>query len=281
MSPPGARGIPGRISFRASLVGLTAAVFGLLPAPALAAARHAADYPVLNVTFNSNDTVTVALPNGTPVGSASGSPTTIAPGTYDVQISDPTFVADIQWDLAGPGVSLVTSCSYGEESSETWVESFAPNAVYTWRDDNRPAVVYTFAASGPSVGTPGTIQAPSTSAVPIASGTNGRSSSSDLVGSQSVQPRGTVAGTVTPAGAIRLTFKGKPVVSVLAGRYVFSVTDDSKTAGLTVQEVGRPGITVTTGPFTGMKTLTVVLRAGQWLAYPSFLGKKTYFVVTS
>jgi hypothetical protein len=268
---------------RAALLATAFPCFALLAvAVAFGATQTAADYPSLDVTFNANDTVTVVLANGSPVGTASGAPTTITPGTYNVLIADPTFVSDIQWDLAGPGVSLVSTCSYGEEPSESWVETFAANATYTWRDDNRPATVYTFATSGaPAVGSANSGQAPLTSTTPIASGTNGKSSSTDIVGSQTVQFRGTLVGTVSAAGAIRLTIGGKPVGALKAGKYTFSITDASKTSGFTVQEAGRQATTITTAAFTGRKKQTLVLGAGQWLAYPSFLGKKTYFIVTS
>ena len=38
---------------------------------------------------------------------------------------------------------------------------------------------------------------------------------------------------------------------------------------------------MTTATFTGKKTATINLKAGQWLFYPTFVGKKTYFIVTT
>ena len=157
-----------------------------------------------------------------------------------------------------------------------------PNATYTWRDDNRPSTVYTFA----------------TSATPVGSANSGHGAA-DLddadrerverqvvldrhrrLADRAVQ-RGTLIGTVSAAGAIRLTFGGKPVGTLKAGRYTFSITDESKKSGFTVQETGRPATTVTTSPFTGRKKQTIDLGAGQWFVYPTFLGKKTYFIVIS
>ena len=282
MSHSAAREPPGRMQTRAALLVTACSFFVVLAsAAALGAGQRAADYPSLYVTFNANDTVTVALANGSPVGTPSGAPTTISPGTYNVLIADPTFVSDIQWDLAGPGVSLVSTCSYGEEPSESWVETFAANATYTWRDDNRPSTVYTFATSATPVGSANSGQAPLTSTTPIASGSNGKSSSTDIVGSQTVQSRGTVVGTVSAAGTVTLAFGGKPVGTLKAGRYTFSITDESKKSGFTVQEAGRPATTVTTSPFTGRRKQAIVLGAGQWFVYPSFVGKKTYFIVIS
>ena len=35
------------------------------------------------------------------------------------------------------------------------------------------------------------------------------------------------------------------------------------------------------GAFEGKRSKTVNLKAGQWFFYPSFVGKKDYFIVTS
>jgi hypothetical protein len=165
------------MSRRAALVLLALPVLGLLSgANALASSKRAADTPTLDVVFNSNLTVTVQLPNGTPVGTSGGPPTSIPPGTYDVQIADPTFVSSILWDLSGPSVKLVTSCSYGEEPAESWTETFLPNSTYTWTDDNRSPPVFTFVTSSTAAGGQTTPQNPLTSTVPIASGKNGKAS---------------------------------------------------------------------------------------------------------
>ena len=108
----------------------------VLTAAALAGGRaQAVDFPSLVVVFHSNGTVTVAFPDGTPVGVTSGTPTVIAPGIYNVLIDDSAFMSNIEFDLAGPGVKLVTDASRGESPSETWVETFLPSSTYTWRDD--------------------------------------------------------------------------------------------------------------------------------------------------
>jgi hypothetical protein len=256
----------------------------LTGATALASSKRAADSPTLDVTFNANNTVTVALPNGTPVGASSGTPTTIPPGTYNISISDPTFVSDILWDLSGPGVKLVSSCSYGEEPAESWVETFAPNSTYTWQDDNRSPPVFTFVTSSTAASTGGAPQAPLTSTNPIASSSNGKASSSDVVGSQTgtaATLQGTIAATVSAAGAISFKFKGKAVTTLKSGKYTFKVTDDSTKAGFNVQQTGNTAHTITTGPFHGTKSQTITLGKGQWFVYGTFVGKKTYFLVTA
>jgi hypothetical protein len=48
-----------------------------------------------------------------------------------------------------------------------------------------------------------------------------------------------------------------------------------------VQAIKQSAITVTSTTFTGKKSKTLNLKAGQWFFYPTFVGKKTYFIVTS
>jgi len=254
----------------------------LAASSALAAVGSTTDFPTLLVTFQTSKTVTVTLTDLTPVGTSSGPPTTISPGTYNISIDDAAFVSDVQWHLSGPGVNLVTNMSYGEEPSESWVETFLPSSTYTYRDDNRPGTVYTFQTTSTAlVGTQGNGQAPLTSTTPQASSKNGKASSTDVVGSGVATVRGTILGTVSSVGKLTLTSGGKTVSSLKAGLYKFTITDQSKKAGFSVQQIKKSALTVTTAPFTGKKTATINLKAGQWLAYPTFVGKKLYFIVTT
>ena len=271
MSHSAAREPSGRMQNRAALLATACSLLAMLAsAGAVAAGQRAADYPSLYVTFNANDTVTVALANGSPVGTPSGAPTTISPGTYNVLIADPTFVSDIQWDLAGPGVSLVSTCSYGEEPSESWVETFAAER-HLHLARRQPALDGVHVRD---LGDAGRLGQQRAGAADLDDADRER------VERQVVLDRhrrladravrgAPLVGTVSAAGTIRLTFGGKPVGTLKAGRYTFSITDESKKSGFTVQETGRPATTVTTSPFTGKKKQTIVLGAGQWFAYPS------------
>ena len=269
------------MSHRASVVVTCLALALGAVAGADGAAR---DYPTIDVVFNANNTISATL-NGAPLGSSSGAPTTIQPGTYNMSFTNPTYVSDIQFHLEGPGVKLVTNMSYGEEPSEIWVETFAPSSTYTWKDDLNPAPVFTFVTSnGASVGTANSGSAGSSagkSSTPISSGKTGKASSTDVVGSALVPLRGTLVGTVTPAGTLSLKLAGKPVQSLEAGRYTFTIADASKKAGFNLQQIKSPPIPLTTLAFTGKRTKTLTLKAGQWLFYPTFVGRKTYFIVTS
>ena len=270
------------MSQRATTFLIPFALAVLLAAPgALGAARRLSDNGTLYVTFNSNKTVTVTDASGNPVGTSGGAPTTIPAGTYNVLISDPAFVSDVVWDLAGPGVKLVTSMSSGEEISESWVETFVPNSTYTYRDDNRPPAVWTFATSSTSTPSSSGATTPLTSTTPISSGKTGQAPSTDVVGSASATFRGTLRGSVSPTGKATLTLKGKPVASLKAGRYTVTVTDKSAKAGFNVQEIKKAAKTVTTSAFKGTKSLAITLTAGQWFFYPTFVAPKTYFIVVA
>jgi hypothetical protein len=250
-----------------------------------AGARGAtSDYPTIDVVFNSNNTISATL-NGAPLGTSSGAPTTIPPGTYNLSFTNPTYVSNMQFHLEGPGVKLVTNMSYGEEPSEIWVESFAPGSTYTWKDDLNPTPVFTFVTSNTaSVGSanPGSSGSSSgKSSTPIPSGRTGKASSTDVVGSAILPLRGTLSGSVSAAGVLSLKLAGRPVQSLKAGRYVLTITDTSTKAGFNLQEIKNAGIVLTGTTFTGKRTKTLTLRAGQWFFYPTFVGKKTYFIVTS
>jgi hypothetical protein len=147
-------------------------------AAAAAASVARADYPSIYVTFLPTSTLRVMLADGTFLGTSSGAPTVIPPGSYNLLLDDSSLVSDVTFDLAGPNVKLVTNMSYGEETAETWVETFLPNSTYTWRDDMKPATVFTFVTSStPSAGAaPQTGIAPgkSVSTTPIASSKNGK-----------------------------------------------------------------------------------------------------------
>jgi hypothetical protein len=93
--------------------------------------------------------------------------------------------------------------------------------------------------------------------------------------------RGTLVATVSTSGKPKLTFGGKAVTSLKSGRYKIAATDHSKQGGFLIQGVRQGAMTVTGVAFVGKRTEMVDLRAGQWFFYPTFVGAKTFFIVTS
>jgi hypothetical protein len=184
--------------------------------------------------------------------------------------------------LTGPGVDYRTDLNQGEQVQETWAVTFQPNATYTWQDDYRPALV---SGSFRTSGTVATQPTPTGSSSP--SGSGGSSSkgtatvgNSDLVGSAKPTFRGSLDAIVYASGKVSLSRNGKPVTALTTGRWTFSVDDESRKAGFTVQVLHGKAQTVTTGAFVGSHDLTITLKPGRW-SYFSPSGKRTTFYVVS
>jgi hypothetical protein len=85
---------------------------------------------------------------------------------------------------------------------------------------------------------------------------------------------------VTTTGKLRLTFNGKAVSSLKSGRYRVSVLDETSKSGFVLQLRNKAPVTLSSKPHVGRRTVTLTLRAGQWMFY-STPGKKTFFVVVN
>ena len=55
------------------------------------------------------------------------------------------------------------------------------------------------------------------------------------------------------------------------------MTDASKRSGFVVQEAGLDAVTLSGAAYVGKRSANVRLSVGQWLYYPTVIGKKTYF----
>jgi hypothetical protein len=245
------------------------------PGPSMGASN-----PVLEVAFSAQGSASVTSADGSPVGSTGGAPTVIAAGYYAIALSGPAGIT-AQIDIDGPGVSVdgsLDACASGT----TYEAYFEPNSTYTWREPSAPGVVGTFVTSGEVVGSP----PPSTgssSPTGSASGSSQGLGNQGVVGSAAtaVPLRGTLLGSVSRSGSLDLTFKGKPVVRLLAGNYTITVTDNSAKSRFILQENLEPPITISGLASVGKRTLTLDLTAGRWFFTPSILGKRTYFTVSS
>jgi hypothetical protein len=236
------------------------------------AGAAAADPPPLYVVFHTDHTFFAYLANGTPVGTSSGAPSVISAGTYKL-ILDDTPEANSQFDLAGPGVKFVTNMSFGEEGSQAVFQTFQPSSTYTFRDDNHPSLFWTFTTSADIVAS-----SPTTTTTCSSCTTPGSTTPTDVVGSQVVPNRGALAATVDTGGRLALTYKGKSVATLKAGRYTITVVDRSATRGFTLQELRRQPQPLTTAAMVGKRSRAITLIAGQWLFF-SPGGKKSYFIV--
>lgn|GEM_PF-1102590 len=243
--------------------------------------------PTLYVVYAINCTFSIVDDQGKKV-------TSIAPGTYQVDVTTPMQFklieqADhpspndftgckgwVQFQLTGPGVNLFTTLTTGCDSFYLLPSTYyAPNSTYTALDLNQPAVTkttFTTLASGTPV-------IPTSPYLPTSSK---GFLSTDLIGSSiGAVFRGALAGTVSSRGASSLAYKGKAVSTLKAGRYRFSIDDRSARSGFTIRRAGSASAAVITRPaFVGRRSVTVLLRAGLW-TYGSSMGATHRFAVGS
>ncbi len=255
------------------LIASIAVVAGLLTIPAGAQSRTAAN-PTFNVNFSLTGAITVTMPNGSPLGVTSGSPTVIPAGYYTVLLIGPGGCSTIPYfELKGPGESIVNNLTEGELDGDSVNAYFLPNSTYTWRNQENPSVIYTFQTSSDLVGSP----PPHAGPTGLSSSQHTTVSSSDLAASNILPFRGTLTGAVSAAGKLTIAFKGKSIASLKAGQYTISITDKSSTTGFMLQKIKR--MVSLTGPaFVGKRTASVKLTAGTWIVTPQ-LGKKTYSII--
>jgi len=274
-----------RFSTLAAALGVAAAVL----APS-GSARTGGELPTLYVQYTLNCTFSMVDDAGHPV-------TSIAPGSYQVEVTTPIMFklvvpggpgidssatsSDfkgckgwVQFQLTGPGVSMATTLDTGCDSTLLLpAQTFQPNATYVAQDNNQPSVTrlaFTTTNSGtPTVGTS-----------VYDNSTTGSTQGSILGGSDSKGPvLGTLAATLSASGQPALTLKGKPVTALKAGRYKVSIVDKDPKASFTIQTAAGKVKNLTTAPFVGIHPVVLTLTAGQWLYY-SALGKSSSFQVS-
>jgi hypothetical protein len=247
--------------------------------PVQATARTAA-VPTLYVTYTIKCTFTITDDAGKPV-------TSIAPGTYQVQVTTPGSFSGVdlagitdftackgaaQFQLTGPGVNLQTTLNDGDGSQDVLNATFQPSSTYVALDNNQPAVTrltFTTLASGAGATSGGTSSAGATTT------TKGTTPAAGAAA------KGTLNGTVSPSGKLTLTYKGKSVLTLAPGLYTFTVVDKSKTSGFVVEELHGPTTTVSGVSFVGTRSVTINLKTGQWFFSSTPTGKKTGFAVVA
>lgn len=241
----------------------TAVVVVLLAFGPPAHARNAAT-PQLFVTFTAAGAVSVTLPDGTAVGTTSGSPNMIPAGYYTLILNGPGDCVNLPlFELRGPGVDINDDMLGGETDTHTLYAQFQPGATYTWHLDRSENVVYTFRTSTTVVGAPQ--QATSTTG---STSTSAKPTSEDITGSAIAPFRGTLSIAVSAAGRLSLAYRGKPVSALKAGRYSIAAVDRSAASGVMLAKLSHAAVTVTSRAFVGKRTTSVVLTAGKWLFMP-------------
>jgi hypothetical protein len=268
-----------RLGAAAALAALVATGGGLL-ATVAARSGQAAVSSTLNAGFDADGNIYLTFADGTKIGNASPPGTVVPTGTYTIVLNN-NSLDDLgnphSFHLSGPGVNLAANGTV----QATWTTTFQASSTYSFFDDDNASSKFFFGTPGsgatstvPTVNTTST-PPPTTGTTPKV--TNNSPFASGLTSGLATF-RGTLLGTVT-SGKLTLTSKGKPVTTILAGRYKIVITDASRTGGFTIQETGRPGTTITGVTYKGKHSATLTLGAGQWFFYPTFVGHKTYFIV--
>jgi len=201
----------------------------------------------------------------------SGVPTVIPAGAYTVVMSGPGGCVILPlFTLRGPGATIVSDMNGGEVDAATYNAYLAPNSTFTWRADRGvAAIAHTFVTSGTVAGTAGTTDGTSGTT------TVAKPTSEDIVGSDVVPFRGTLTAVLTPAGKLTLSFHGRGVAGLKAGRYHVAVTDESSRSGLSLERGAAASLSLTAAPFVGKHTATLQLTPGRWSFRP---GAKTVVV---
>ncbi len=234
-----------------------AALLAALAAPVGRAAPGAVAL-TLQVTFAANGTITVTLPDGTPVGTTSGAPTVIPAGYYTLELVGPGACTALPlFELVGPGVDLYSDMTAGEENYMTQEVYLRPSSTYTWRNEAVPGVVHTFVTTATAQGTVPTPTPPG------AAKSSATVSSSDIVGSAVAPFRGRLTAVLSASGHVTLTYRGAAVRRLPHGRYTVRVTDRSATSGLALRKGART-VALAGTRFVGTRSASVVLTPGRW-----------------
>ena len=263
---------------------------GALWGEAAASDARAAVSQTINAGIDQNQELTMSFVDGTPIGAPTPPGTLIPPGSYQVNVNDNSDIGNV--DLEGPGVSDQT----GVDSivQVTWSVTFQPCSIYSYTDDTVSTSSQWFQTSASSTSTtpcastakPPVVPTPVVGTTPIVPSPSPAASKGGSATVQKPKPaalpfRGTLAAVVSRSGSLTLSIKGKAVTSLLSGRYTVSVTDVSAKVGFTIQEFRNTAIVLSGASFVGKRSRTLVLSPGQWLFYSSFVGKKSYFIVTA
>jgi hypothetical protein len=247
-------------------------IAGFVAALALTAGAQGAVSQTIYAYFDVDGGLQISYSDSSKVGS------NVPPGTYTINLNNngaDDLGVDHIFHLTGPGVDYKAA---NVDTTAVFSVTFQAGATYHFFDDLNPKISQTILAT--------TAPAPTTTnplpSTPVTSST--KATAGGIVGSQAAPPRpaarGTLTATVRLSGKVTLSYHGQVVSSLKAGLYTVSVTDSSKKSGFVIQQSHKLATSISTAPFTGKKSKTLDLSKGQWFFYPSFIGQKTYFVVT-
>ena len=273
---------------RRSLPALVVASAVLLAAQA---ARADTGLPTLYVNYTMSCTFVLTDESGTTL-------TSVAPGSYQILVTSPVPFAAVdlggvndmtackgsaRFALTGPGVSVTTTLDNGDSDHALLDVTLAPSSTYTAVDNTQPAlahVSFTTTASGTASPVSGATVATTTATQTEATAGSSASTASKPPAPPSALPdRGTLAATVTASGAVALTYRGRAVTALRAGRYTITVTDESRRSGFAIEQTHGATTVLSTGLFAGKRSTPIDLSAGRWSFFATPARGRTFFSV--
>jgi hypothetical protein len=220
----------------------------------------------INVTYSANS-IRANLSNGTALTSGA----VLSPGLYSVIVYDDSVDPNPMFTMTGPGAVVSSDLNPNGMGIEVPVTLgpfvLAASSSYTISDSNLgggSVITFTTAATG-------------TSASPNSSPASPANPSSP--GSGTTKTSKTLALIAMPSGKPAVTFAGKAVTRLAAGRYSVVVSDLSKKAGLVLGHGKLRPVTLSSAAAVGTSVRTVQLTAGKWFLETSTRGPKVYFTV--
>jgi hypothetical protein len=236
---------------------------GLLTLVAAAAFRLSADVSEAAVSSTMHASVgpgfeiSLTFDDGTPV-------LALPAGSYRVVVGD--AAVDHNFHLTGPGVNELTSVE--DRASVTWNVLLREGGLYTYLCDPHADTMYgrfnVGANAAPPSDSPG-----GGGGGPTITGGGGVKAGSKAPAKATGKIVATVQAGVDAAGKLKLTLKGKRVTSLAAGSYKLVIADASKRNDVVLRRVGAAPTPLTGLAFTGARTITTQLGAGQWRLYSS------------
>jgi hypothetical protein len=230
---------------------------------ALGSAASSVNGLTINIMYTTSS-LQAKLSNGTVLASG----TVVPPGPYSVVVYDSIDDSNPLFTMTGSGVSVSSDLNptgVGIEVPMTFgpflLEASSSYSIFDANMAGGSAILFTTAATGSSA-------------------SNEATSGSTSSGSTAAKTLGSLALFVGASGKPFLSFGGKPVKTLKAGRYTLIVGDSSRKVGLLIGHGSVHPTTLSGVAAVGASSRSVNLTSGMWFYETSPRGPKIYFTVT-
>lgn len=216
---------------------------------------HAEFIGNLNASVGPGFEILLKTGDGTVVSS-------VAAGTFGIHVND--SASNHNFHLEGTGVNMATGIADIQEVD--WTVDFA-DGYYNYRCDMHSSLSASFAVGNapPIPPPPPPAPAPAIFVPAVASAPAAPKIALPSVTKSSVA--GTLKVTLGANDTLTVTKSGKAVSKLSTGKYNVSVTDKSAKRDVTLRRIGGGTTVLTSRSFTGTKSVSIDLTAGQWKLY--------------